>query len=47
MVRVQTIEHVNMTKAKPFKIASTWLLLALVISLVMMALPMASPAEAV
>jgi len=46
MVRAQTIEHGNMTKAKPFKIASTWLLLAIVISLAMMALPVASPAQA-
>jgi hypothetical protein len=35
-----------MTKGKLLKIISTWWLLALVVSLAMMALPMASPAEA-
>jgi hypothetical protein len=35
-----------MTKGNLFRIISTWWLLALVVSLAMIALPMASPAEA-
>jgi hypothetical protein len=39
-------EGEKMTKRKLLKIASLWLTLGLVLSLVMMVLPMASPAEA-
>jgi hypothetical protein len=45
-VKYITREEIKITKRKPLKIASPWLIPGLALSLLVLALPMAGPVEA-